>query len=113
MSCFTCYRSKEDDNCGKKEESPVHVSGEHPTELVYLKELLKRLQDRHVECAQTLTKKAAPDTVSTVTMTPDAQNVLQTMMEIEKDKTRVKEVNKVALHVEKPKDDAEQQVESL
>ncbi len=39
--CLTCYRCKEYDRCGKKQESPVHVSGEHPTELACLKELLK------------------------------------------------------------------------
>jgi hypothetical protein len=37
-------------------------------------------------------------------VTPDAQNVLQAMMQIEEAKTRAKAENKVALHTEKEKD---------
>jgi hypothetical protein len=43
--------------CGKRQEAPVQLSRYHKTELACLQELLKRLQDRHVECAQTVTKK--------------------------------------------------------
>jgi hypothetical protein len=56
-ACLTCYRCKQHDNCGKKQETPVHVSGEHPTEFACLKEMLKRLQDRHVECAQAVANR--------------------------------------------------------
>jgi hypothetical protein len=34
----------------RKQESKVLLSSTHPTELAYLQELLKRLQDRHVDC---------------------------------------------------------------
>ena len=44
-------------SCGKKQETRVQVSIRHPTELVCLWELLVRLQDRHVECAQDFAKK--------------------------------------------------------
>jgi hypothetical protein len=40
-----------------KQQVPVVLSNTHPTEFVYLQELLKRLQDRHVEYAQTVAKK--------------------------------------------------------
>ncbi len=46
-------------------------------------------------------------------MTPDAQNVLQAMMQLEQAKTRTKSANKVALHAEKEKDAAEQEVQRL
>ena len=35
-ACLTCYRCKEHDSCGKKQEPPVHVSGEYPTEFARL-----------------------------------------------------------------------------
>jgi hypothetical protein len=40
-----------------------------------LQELLKRLQDRHVDCAEAVAKKAAADAVSAATVNPDAPNV--------------------------------------
>ena len=43
--------------CGKRQEAPVQVSSVHPTELACLQELLKRLQDRHVDCAEAVVKK--------------------------------------------------------
>ena len=52
----------------------------HPTELGSFQEMLKRLQDRHVECAQAVAKKAAADAASAATVSLDAQNVLQAMM---------------------------------
>jgi hypothetical protein len=82
-SCLTYYCCREHDNCRKKEESPVHVSGEYPTELVCLQELLKRLQDRLVEYAQSVDKKDADDASSTVTVNPDTPNVIQSMMKFE------------------------------
>ena len=78
-----------------------------------MQELLKRLQDRHVECAQAVAKKAAADAASAAAVTPDAQNVLQAMMQLEQAKTRAKAANKIALHAEKEKDAAEQEVQML
>ena len=52
-----CFAYEEYVSCGKKQEPPVQVSSRHPTELACLQELLKRLQDRHVECAQAVAKK--------------------------------------------------------
>jgi hypothetical protein len=112
-SCLTCYRCKEHDRSGKKQEPPVHVSGEHPMELACLKELIKRLQDRHVECAQAVAKKAAADAQVEAAVSPDTPNVLQEMMQLEQAKTRAKAANKLALEVEKEKDAAEKAVEKL
>jgi hypothetical protein len=44
-------------------------------EFACLQELLKRLQDRHVECAQAVTKKTATDDQALATVNPDAPNV--------------------------------------
>jgi hypothetical protein len=62
-----------------------------------LQELLKRLQDRHVDCAEALAKKAAADTDSAATVNADAPNVLQAMMKLEQANARAKTANKVAL----------------
>jgi hypothetical protein len=67
------------DSCGKKQEPPVQVSSVHPTELAFLQELLKRLQDRHVDCAEAVAKKAAADAASAATVSQDIPNVLQAM----------------------------------
>ena len=91
----------------------MHVSGEHRTDLAYLKELLQRLQDRHVECAEAVAKKAAADAASAAAVSPDAPNVLQAMMQLEQAKTREKAANKLALEAEKEKDAAEPAVEEL
>ncbi len=48
------YRCQEYDSCPKKQEPAVRLSSEHKTELTCLQELLKRLQDRRVEYAQTV-----------------------------------------------------------
>jgi hypothetical protein len=77
---LTCSASEEYDSCGKKQEPPVQVSSVHPTEVACLQELLKRLQDRHVDCAESVPKKAVPDAASADTVDPDAPNVLQAMM---------------------------------
>ncbi len=73
LRCSSC---EEYDNCGKKQEPPFQVSSRHPTLLACLQELLKRLQDRRVECAEAVTQKAATDADSAATVTPDEQNVL-------------------------------------
>jgi hypothetical protein len=44
-------RCQEHGSCPKKQEPAVHLSRVHPTELVCWEELLKRLQDRNVDCA--------------------------------------------------------------
>jgi hypothetical protein len=77
-----------------------------------LQELLKQLEDRHGNCAQTLTEKDA-DAVSTVTVSPNTANVLQSMMKLEQAKARAKTANKVALEAEKERDTAETAVEEL
>ena len=86
-ACLTCYNCREYGSCGKKQEPPVHVSGEHRTDLASLKELLQRLQDRHVECDEAVAKKAAADAASAAPVSPDAANVLQAMMQLEQAKT--------------------------
>ncbi len=81
--------------CGKRQEAPVQVSSVHPTELACLQELLKRLQDRHVDCAEAVAKKAAADAASAATVDPGAPNVLQAMMKLERANARAKTANKV------------------
>ncbi len=78
-----------------------------------MQELLKRLEDRHVDCAEAVAKKAAADAVSAATVNPDAPNVLQTMMKLEQANAHAKTANKVALETEKEKDAAEKAVEEL
>jgi hypothetical protein len=99
--------------CGKKQEPPVQLSRDRKSELACLQELLKRLQDRHVDYAEALAKKAAADAASVVTVNPDAPNVLQAMMKLEQANARAKTANKVALEAEKEKDAAEKAVEEL
>jgi hypothetical protein len=41
-----------------------------------LQELLKRLQDRHVDCAEAVVKKGGAAADSGTTVDPDAPNVL-------------------------------------
>ena len=92
-----CPSCEEYGSCGKKQEAPVQVSSRHPTELACLQELLRRLQDRHVDCAEVVAKKDAADAASAATVNPDTPNVLQVMMQLEQAKTRAKTANRVAL----------------
>jgi hypothetical protein len=85
----------------------------HPTEFACLQELLKRLQDRHVDCAEAVAKKTAADTTSSATVNPDSPNVLQAMMKLEKTNARAKTANKVTRETEKEKDSGEKSVEEL
>ncbi len=78
-----------------------------------MQELLKRLQDRHVDCAKALAKKAVADAASADTVNPDAPNVLKTMMKLDQANARAKTANKVALEVEKEKDAVEKTLEEL
>ncbi len=96
--------------CGKKQEPPVQLSRDRKSELACLQELLKRLQDRHVDCAEALAKKAAADATSAATVNPDAPNVLEAMVQLEQARTRAKAANKLALDAEKEKDAAEKAV---
>ena len=119
-----CPSCEEYGSCGKKQEPPVQVSSVHPTELACLQELLKRLQDRHVNCAEAVAKKAAADAASAATVDPDAPNVLQAMMLFQQAKNRAKATqdrakaaqdeakvaNKVALQAEKDNDAAQKEV---
>ncbi len=108
LKCASCP-----DCCGKRQEAPVQLSRDRKTELACLQELLKRLQDRHVECAQVVTKKATADAQASATVNPDTPNVLQAMMKLEQAKARTKTTNTVALETEKEKDAAEKAVEEL
>jgi hypothetical protein len=63
-----------------RQEAPFQLSRDRNTELACLQELLKRLQDRHVDCAEAVAKKGAADAVSAATVNPDTPNVLQAMM---------------------------------
>ena len=78
-----------------------------------LQELLKRLEENHGNCADALTKKAAADADSAATVSPDAPNVLQAMMQLRQAKSRAEAANKLALEAEKERDAAEKAVEEL
>jgi hypothetical protein len=111
----------------KKQEPAVHLSSRHPTELACLQELLKRLQDRHVDCAEALTKEAAADAQSAAAVSEDTPSVLEAMMLLQQVKKRaqaaqdrakaaqdqVKAVKKVALEAEKDNDAAQKEVQEL
>jgi hypothetical protein len=56
LRCSSC---EEYGSHGKKQDPPVPVSSRHSTELAYLKELIKRLKDRYVECAEAVAKKGS------------------------------------------------------
>ncbi len=76
------------------QEAPVQLSRDLKTELACLQELLRRLQDRHVDCAEALAKKAASDAASAATVSPDTPNVLQAMMQLQQAKSRAETTNK-------------------
>ena len=57
-----------------------------------MKEMLKRLQDRHIEC-EPVAKKAIVQAAAVVS--PDVPNVLQEMMHLEQAKTRTKSVKQL------------------
>ncbi len=78
-----------------------------------MQELLKRLQDRHVDYVEVVAKKAAADAASADTVDPDAPNVLQEMMKLQQAKSRAETANKIALEAEKERDGAETAVEEL
>jgi hypothetical protein len=102
-----------DGSCGKKQKTPVQVSNVRPTDLACLQELLKRLQHRHVDYAESVAKKAAADTVSAATVSPDTPDVLQAMMQLQQAKSRTEVANKLSLETEKEKDSAQKVVEEL
>jgi hypothetical protein len=92
-----------------------------------LQELLKRLQDRHVDCAEALTKKAAADAQEAAAVSADTPSVLETMILLQQVKKRAqasqdrakpaqdqaKVANKVALQAEKDNDAAQKEVQEL
>jgi hypothetical protein len=68
---LSCSRCQEYDSCQKQQEPAVRLSRVHPTELASLQELLRRLQDRHVDCsAEAVTKKAAAMSSMTSSVCP-------------------------------------------
>jgi hypothetical protein len=73
---LSCSRCQEYGSCPKKQETSVRLSRVHPTECAWLQELLKRLQDRHVGCAQVVTKQADDDAQAALTVNPDTPNVM-------------------------------------
>jgi hypothetical protein len=91
--------------CGKRQEAPVQLSSDRKTELACLQELLKRLQDRHVDCTEAVAKKAAVDAASAATVDPDGPNVLQVMMKLQQAKSRAEAANKLALEAEKEREE--------
>ena len=90
QASHSCYGCQEYGSCPKKQEPAVRLSRVHTTELACLQELLQRLQDRHVQCAEAVAKKGAADAASAAAVSPDAPNVLQAMMQLEQAKTRAK-----------------------
>jgi hypothetical protein len=108
-----CPSCEEYGICGKKQEPPVQVSSVNPTELACLQELLRRLQDRHVDCAAAVAKKASADAASAATVSPDTPNVLQAMMQLQQAKSRAEAASKLVLETEKERDTAEKTVEEL
>jgi hypothetical protein len=85
-----CSACEEYDSCGKKQESPVQISNRHPTELACLQKLLQRLQDRHVDCAETLAKKAAVDAQAAAAVSANTPTVLEAMMLFQQVKKRAR-----------------------
>jgi hypothetical protein len=59
LKCSSCLGC-----CEKKQESPVQLSRDRKSEFGCLQDLLKRPQDRHVDCPESLTKKAVVDAVA-------------------------------------------------
>jgi hypothetical protein len=87
--------SEEYGNCGKKQKPPVQVFSVHPTEFACLEELLKRLQHRHVDCTEAVTKKADVDSASS-SVSPDTPDVMQAMIQIQQAKSRAEVANKIS-----------------
>ncbi len=71
-----------------------------------MQELLKRLQDRHVECAQAVAKKAAADGQAVAAVSKDTPSVIQVMMLFQKAKRLAKHRAKAA--EDRAKDSQEQ-----
>ena len=88
-----CPSCEEYGSCGKKQEPPVQVSSRNPTELACLQELLKRLQDRHVQCAEAVAKKAAADAASPATV--EASDLKRMVP----DPTRLSRQSKIVLYL--------------
>ncbi len=70
LKCASCP-----DCCGRRQEVPVQLSRDRKTELACLQELLKRLQDRHVDYAEALTKKVASDVQATAAVSAGTPSV--------------------------------------
>ncbi len=113
--------------CGRRQEAPVQLSRDRKTEIAFLQELLKRLQDRHVDCAEALTKKAAADAQAAAAVSADTPRVLEAMMLFQQAKKhaqaaqdrakatqdQVKAAKKVALEAEKDNDAAQKELQEL
>jgi hypothetical protein len=108
---LTYYNCREYGSCENPQEAPIHLKKERTTMHTCLQELRKRLHQNHGDCAEGLTKKAADDTASAATVSPDTPNVLQSMMQLEQAKSRAEAANKLALEAEKERDTPEKAVE--
>ncbi len=89
--------------------------------------MLKRLQDRHVDYAEALTKKASADAQVPAAVSADTPSVVETMMlfqqvkkrsQVAQDRAKVaqdqtKTTKKVALETEKDNDTAQKEVQEL
>ena len=57
-------------SCQLWQEPPLQFSCDRKTEITCFQDLLKRLKDRHVECAEAVDKKTAADDASPTDVTP-------------------------------------------
>jgi hypothetical protein len=74
LKCSSCP-----EYCERRQEAPVQLSRDRKTELACLQDLLKRLQDRHFDCAEALTKKTVSDVQATAAVsagTPSVDDVV-------------------------------------
>ena len=53
---LTCYNCREYGSCEKPQEAPIHLSKERSTMRACFQELIKRLEENHGNCAETLAK---------------------------------------------------------
>ena len=122
---LTCYNCREYGSCAQPQETPIRLSKERTTMRACLQELLKRLQEKHGRCAESLTNKAAADAQAGAVV--HSPNVMQAMMLFQQAKNRAKATqdrakaaqdeakvaNKVALQAEKDNDVAQKEVQEL
>ncbi len=82
---LSCSRYQEYGSCPRV-SSPSLACAPHGARI--LAGAAKTTQDRHVEYAQAVAKKAAAHVASAATVNPDTPNVLQAIMNLEQAKAR-------------------------